>query len=98
MSDTLSSFTNILWNANPKSLKVDLSTTGVCSYYTEISNQPFTAVPFALFAATAGTPGTPGPAGPHHPGATGLAGRGAGRAGGRGAGLVHPELQVWQGP
>ena len=51
-----SSFSNILWNANPKSLKVDLSTTGICSYYTEISNQPFTAVPFALFAATAGTP------------------------------------------
>jgi hypothetical protein len=45
-----SSFSNILWNTNPKSLKVDLSTTGVCSYYTEISNQPFTAVPFALFA------------------------------------------------
>jgi hypothetical protein len=45
-----SSFANILWNANPKSLKVDLSTTGICSYYTEISNQPFTAVPFALYA------------------------------------------------
>ncbi len=45
-----SSFSNVLWNANPKNLKVDLSTTGVCSYYTEISNQPFTAVPFALFA------------------------------------------------
>ena len=45
-----SSFSNILWNANPKSLKVDLSITGICSYYTEISNQPFTAVPFALFA------------------------------------------------
>jgi hypothetical protein len=45
-----SSFANILWNANPKRLKVDLSTTGVCSYYTEISNQPFTAVPFALYA------------------------------------------------
>ena len=44
------SFSNILWNANPKNLKVDLSTTGICSYYTEISNQPFTAVPFALFA------------------------------------------------
>ena len=45
-----SSFSNILWNANPKNLKVDLSTTGICSYYTEISNQPFTAVPFALYA------------------------------------------------
>jgi len=58
-----SSFSTILWNANPKRLKVDLSTTGICSYYTEISNQPFTAVPFAMFAATAGTPGTPGPQG-----------------------------------
>jgi len=67
-----SSFSTILWNANPKSLKVDLSTTGICSYYTEISNQPFTAVPFALFAATAGTPGTPGPAGPQ--GIQGVAG------------------------
>jgi len=67
-----SSFSTILWNANPKSLKVDLSTTGVCSDYTEISNQPFTAVPFALFAATAGTPGTPGPAGPQ--GIQGVAG------------------------
>jgi hypothetical protein len=46
-----SSFANIIWNTNPKRLKVDLSMTGVCSYYTEISNQPFTAVPFALFAA-----------------------------------------------
>jgi surfactin synthase thioesterase subunit len=45
-----SSFSDILWNANPKNLKVDLSITGVCSNYSEISNQPFTAVPFALFA------------------------------------------------
>ena len=45
------SFSNIVWNTNPKSLKVDVSTTGICSNYTEISNQPFTAVPFALFAA-----------------------------------------------
>ena len=45
-----SSFSNILWNANPKRLKVDLSTTELYPYYTEISNQPFTAVPFALYA------------------------------------------------
>ncbi len=44
------SFTDILWNNNAKNLKVDLSITGVCSYYTEISNQPFTFVPFAMFA------------------------------------------------
>ena len=46
-----SSFSTIVWNTNPKSLKVDVSTTGICSNYTEISNQPFTAVPFALFAS-----------------------------------------------
>jgi hypothetical protein len=88
-----SSFSTILWNANPKSLKVDLSTTGVCSYYTEISIQPFTAVPFALFAATAGTPGTPGPAGPQ--GIQGV----AGPTGATGpAGAVGPQgLQGLQG-
>ncbi len=45
-----SSFSNILWHANPKRLKVDLSITELSPYYSEISNQPFTAVPFALFA------------------------------------------------
>ena len=44
------SFSNVLWNANPKRLKVELSATGTCYTYVEISNQPFTAVPFALFA------------------------------------------------
>ena len=69
------SFSNIVWNANPKSLKVDLSTTGICSNYTEISNQPFTAVPFALFAATSGNSTTAGPAGPQGPqGVQGVAG------------------------
>jgi hypothetical protein len=45
-----SSFANILWNNNPKRLKVDLNDNGTCYSYVEISNQPFTAVPFALFA------------------------------------------------
>jgi|UPI000485B6B6 hypothetical protein len=44
------SFSNVLWNANPKSLKVELSATGTCYTYVEISYQPFTSVPFALFA------------------------------------------------
>ena len=44
------SFSDILWNSNAKNLKVELSTTGVCSYFTVISNQPFTYVPFAMFA------------------------------------------------
>ena len=61
------SFSNIVWNTNPKRLKVDLSTTGLCSTYTEISNQPFTAVPFALFAASSGTSAVTGPAGPQGP-------------------------------
>ena len=52
ISGYAASFSNIVWNNNPKSLKVDLSTTGICSNYTEISKQPFTAVPFALFAAS----------------------------------------------
>ena len=34
----------------PKNLKVDLSVNDGCSNFIEISNAPFTAVPFALFA------------------------------------------------
>ncbi|WP_292892491.1 hypothetical protein, partial [Nonlabens sp.] len=45
-----STFQGILWSANAKSLKVDLNVNGTCSNYTEISNQPFTFVPFALYA------------------------------------------------
>lgn len=43
------SFEDIQWSLLPKNLKIDLSTDG-CSTFTEISNAPFTAVPFALFA------------------------------------------------
>ena len=43
-------FSDILWNSNAKSLKVELDTKGLCSNYIEISNQPFTYVPFAKFA------------------------------------------------
>ena len=42
------SFEDIQWSLLPKNLKIDLSTDG-CSTFTEISNAPFTAVPFALF-------------------------------------------------
>jgi hypothetical protein len=45
-----SSFEGILWSALAKNLKVDLSLDEGCSNFTEISNAPFTAVPFALFA------------------------------------------------
>jgi hypothetical protein len=50
MGGYASSFSNIVWNANPKRLKVELSASGTCFTFVEISNQPFTAVPFALYA------------------------------------------------
>jgi hypothetical protein len=43
-------FQGILWNNTAKNLKVDLNTNGSCSNFEEISNQPFTFVPFALYA------------------------------------------------
>jgi hypothetical protein len=46
-------FSDIEWNLDSKSLEVNLSTSGACSSYTEISNQPLTSVPFALNASTA---------------------------------------------
>ena len=59
-----SNFATINWDGNPKNLVVELDTTANCSSFLEISNQPFTSVPFALYAANSGTPGTQGPAGP----------------------------------
>ena len=44
------SFEDIIWSTLAKNLKVDLSTDIDCAIFTEISNAPFTAVPFALFA------------------------------------------------
>jgi hypothetical protein len=48
-----STFSNILWNNTAKNLKVDLDVQANCTYFTEISNQPFTYVPFAYYAANA---------------------------------------------
>jgi hypothetical protein len=48
-----SSFSNILWNNTAKNLKVDLDVQANCAYFIEISNQPFTYVPFAYYAANA---------------------------------------------
>ena len=44
------SFEDIQWSLLPKNLKIDLSVDASCSNFIEISNAPFTAVPFALFA------------------------------------------------
>jgi hypothetical protein len=46
-------FSDVQWNTDAKNLQVHLSTTGNCSSYIEISNQPFTYVPFALNALNA---------------------------------------------
>ena len=45
-----STFSDVVWGNNAKNLQVHLNAEGNCSSYTEISNQPFTYVPFALNA------------------------------------------------
>jgi hypothetical protein len=46
-------FSDVAWSTDAKNLQVHLSTAGNCSSYIEISNQPFTYVPFALNALNA---------------------------------------------
>jgi uncharacterized protein (TIGR02145 family) len=60
-------FAGIIWNANTKSLKVELDPSQNCQNFTQISNNPFTYVPFAYYSANPGNPGPPGPAGPQGP-------------------------------
>ena len=48
-----SSFADVVWNNTPKNLKVELDVRANCTYFVEISNQPFTYVPFAYYAANA---------------------------------------------
>lgn len=62
--ESASNFEAINWDGNPKNLVVELDITGSCSNFLEISNQPFTSVPYALYAANSGISGTTGPAGP----------------------------------
>lgn len=45
-----SSFSKINWALGNKRLVVKLNAAGACSSYTEISNQPFMYVPYALYA------------------------------------------------
>ena len=68
---TLATFDLIPWGAAEKILVVNLDKTGACTAFTEISKQPFAAVPFALYAVNS----PPGPMGPQGPaGAAGVAG------------------------
>jgi hypothetical protein len=66
---TFPSFEDIPWTTGTKALKVELDKTGTCNNYTTISDQAFTAVPFALYAlnSTPGPPGAVGPTGPQGP-------------------------------
>ncbi len=65
-------FNGITWNVNTKSLKVELDTSQNCQNFIQISNNPFTYVPFAYYSANPGEPGPPGPQGP--PGTNGTNG------------------------
>jgi hypothetical protein len=58
-----SQFSAISWDGSPKTLIVALDPTGDSTHFIEISNQPFTYVPYALYAAHTGVTGTQGPAG-----------------------------------
>ena len=57
-------FKNINWDGTAKNLVVSFDPTGNCTQFIEISNQPFTYVPYALYAANGGATGPQGPAGP----------------------------------
>ncbi|MDB4059221.1 collagen-like protein [bacterium] len=56
-------FEGIVWDGSAKNLMVEVDIKGNCSDYDEISNQPFTYIPFAYYSANPGNPGPAGPAG-----------------------------------
>jgi hypothetical protein len=56
-------FTGIEWSADAKFLKVDLDPRGNCVSFEELSNQPFTYVPFAYYSPASDIPGPAGPQG-----------------------------------
>ena len=53
-------FIGIAWDVNTKSLKVELDPSQSCQNFTQISNNPFTYVPFAFFSANSGESGPQG--------------------------------------
>lgn len=57
-------FNDIVWNKTSKSLIVEVDLNGTCSSFVEISNQPFTSVPFALHATNGGSTNLSFTAGP----------------------------------
>ena len=53
-------FNGIEWSAAAKFLKVDIDIQGSCSNFEELSNQPFTYVPFAYYSPASDIPGPAG--------------------------------------
>jgi len=60
-------FAGIQWTADAKFLVVDLDIKGTCNNFEELSNQPFTYVPFAYYSPASDVPGPEGPPGPVGP-------------------------------
>ena len=54
------SFSDINWGADAKFLKVDIDINGDCTNFKELSNQPFTYVPFAYYSPASDIPGPAG--------------------------------------
>jgi hypothetical protein len=48
-------FNGIVWDETPKRLIVEIDLNATCSSFIEISNQPFTSVPYALYAKNGGS-------------------------------------------
>ncbi|MDA8850290.1 collagen-like protein [Flavobacteriaceae bacterium] len=60
-------FAGVQWTADAKFLVVDLDIKGTCNDFEELSNQPFTYVPFAYYSPASDVPGPEGPQGPPGP-------------------------------
>jgi hypothetical protein len=63
ISGTSSTLAAVDWDGNSRNLVVEVDTNGTCSLFSEISDQPFTYVPYAFYAENCGTPGPAGPQG-----------------------------------
>ena len=60
-------FAGVQWTEDAKFLVVDLDIKGSCTDFEELSNQPFTYVPFAYYSPGSDIPGPEGPPGPAGP-------------------------------
>lgn len=61
---TSATLAGVAWDGNAKNLVVEVDVRGTCSNFIEVSDQPFTYVPYAFYADNSGTPGPAGPEGP----------------------------------